>query len=62
VNFNGQQVIDGITVRNLLGQQLLVAKPNATSTSIDLSSFPSGLYLIEVASGEQSRVVKVLRN
>jgi hypothetical protein len=62
VNFNGQQVIDGIIVRNLLGQQLLVAKPNATSTSIDLSSFPSGLYLIEVASGEQSRVVKVLRN
>ncbi|AUC80394.1 hypothetical protein CW736_13850 [Nonlabens sp. MB-3u-79] len=62
VSFNGQQVIDGIIVRNLLGQQLLVAQPNATSSSIDLSPFPSGLYLIEVSSGEQSRVVKVIRN
>jgi hypothetical protein len=62
VTFNGQQVIDGIIVRNLLGQQLLVAQPNATSSSIDLSTFPSGMYLIEVASGEQSRVVKVIRN
>jgi hypothetical protein len=62
VNFNGQQVIDGIIVRNLLGQQLLIAQPNATSSSIDLSAFPSGMYLIEVSSGEQSRVVKVIRN
>ncbi|AGC78718.1 putative secreted protein (Por secretion system target) [Nonlabens dokdonensis] len=62
VSFNGQQVIDGITVRNLLGQQLFVTKPNATSTTIDLSAFPSGMYLIEVASGEQSKVVKVMRN
>jgi hypothetical protein len=62
VTFNGQQVIDGIIVRNLLGQQLLIAQPNTTSSSIDLSAFPSGLYLIEVSSGEQSRVVKVIRN
>ncbi|WP_213522547.1 fibronectin type III domain-containing protein [Nonlabens sp.] len=62
VNFNGQQVIDGIMVRNLLGQQLLMAQPNATSSSIDLSAFPSGMYLIEVSSGDQSRVVKVIRN
>lgn len=62
VTFTGQQVIDGIIVRNLLGQQLLIAQPNTTSSSIDLSAFPSGLYLIEVASGEQSRVVKVIRN
>lgn len=61
VNFNGQYVMDAITVRNLLGQQLLVAKPNATSSSIDLSTFPSGMYLIEVTSGDQSRVVKVMR-
>ncbi|WP_405377361.1 fibronectin type III domain-containing protein [Nonlabens sp. Asnod3-A02] len=62
VDFNGQQVIDSLVVRNLLGQQLLVVNPNATSTRIDLSTFPSGMYLIEVISGEQNKTVKVLRN
>ncbi|MEN8899607.1 MAG: fibronectin type III domain-containing protein, partial [Nonlabens sp.] len=61
VNFNGQQVIDAISVKNLLGQQLLITKPNATSSNVDLSTFPSGMYLIEVTSGEQSKVVKVMR-
>ena len=62
VNFNGQQVIDGIVVRNLLGQQLFATQPNATATTIDLSTFPSGMYLIEVTSGAQSKVVKVMRD
>ena len=62
VDFNGQKVIDSLVVRNLLGQQLLTVSPNATSTRIDLSTFPSGMYLIEVTSGEQTKTVKVLRN
>ena len=62
VNFNGQQVIDSIVVRNLLGQQLSATQPNATATTIDLSTFPSGMYLIEVTSGAQSKVVKVMRD
>jgi hypothetical protein len=62
LNFNSKQVIDGITVRNLLGQQLLIAKPNATSSRVDLSTFPTGMYLIELTSKDQSRVVKVVRN
>jgi hypothetical protein len=62
VYLNGQQVMDTVTVSNLLGQQLLVVKPNATNTQLDLSNFPSGMYLIEVSSLDQSKVVKVVRN
>jgi hypothetical protein len=54
--------ISEVVVYNLLGQQLLTAKPNATQTQMDLSGLNAGTYLVKIASDEGSKTVKVVKN
>jgi hypothetical protein len=55
-------VISDVTVYNLLGQQVLTAKPNATQTQVDLSSLTAGTYMVKVTSDEVTKTVKVVKN
>jgi len=54
--------ISEIVVYNLLGQQVLIAKPNATQTQVDLSGLNTGTYMVKVTSDEVTKTVKVVKN
>ena len=54
-------VISEVIVYNLVGQQIVIAKPNATQTQIDISSLTAGTYLLKVTSDEVSKTVKVIK-
>jgi len=54
--------ISEVVVYNLLGQQMLTAKPNATQTQVDLSGLTAGTYMVKVTSDEVTKTVKVVKN
>lgn len=54
--------ISEVVVYNLLGQQVLAAKPNATQTQMDLSGLNTGTYMVKITSDEVSKTVKVVKN
>ena len=56
------QEITGLKLYNMVGQQLMVKKVNATETQLDMSNLPAGSYLLEVSSGANSKTVKLLKN
>ena len=56
------QEITGLKLYNMVGQQLMVKKANATETQLDMSNIPAGSYLLEVSSGANSKTVKLLKN
>ena len=45
----------------MLGQEVIIRKVNATSTQVDLSSFASGTYFVEVTSDQVSKTIKVVK-
>lgn len=54
--------ISEVIVYNLLGQQVLTMKPNATQTQVDLSELNTGTYMVKITSDEVSKTVKVVKN
>lgn len=54
--------LSGIAVFNMLGQQVLYKKVNATSGQVDLSELNSGTYLVKIQAGEVSKTLKVIKN
>ena len=61
-NFAYSNTISDLVIYNLLGQQVLATKPNATQGQVDMSSFPNGTYLVKVTSENQTKTIKVIKN
>ncbi|MDP5101352.1 MAG: choice-of-anchor J domain-containing protein [Nonlabens sp.] len=61
LNVVGNDIIDSVQVRNLLGQVIFSAKGNSVDVQLDLSGYPTGVYLLEVISNSKSSVVKVIK-
>ncbi|GGD34674.1 hypothetical protein GCM10011343_25700 [Flavobacterium orientale] len=61
-NFTYTSTISDLVIYNLLGQQVLATKPNATQGQVDMSSFPNGTYLVKVTSENQTKTIKVIKN
>ncbi len=53
--------ISELKLYNLLGQQVLTKKVNANETQIDMSNLAAGTYMLEVSSGSNSKVVKLIK-
>jgi len=53
--------ISELKLYNLVGQQVLTQKVNANETQIDMSNLPSGTYMLEVSSGSNSKIVKLIK-
>jgi len=53
--------IEKVSVYNMLGQEMLVAKINANSGQVNLSALPTGSYMVKVVSGNASNTIKVLK-
>jgi len=61
LNLRFSEAINSITVYNLLGQQVFRANPNTNETKIDVSSLTSGTYIMKVVSGNNSKIVKIIK-
>lgn len=58
---NANQKIDQVEVYNLLGQQLMLVKPNVSSYQLKLNTIKSGLYFIKVKTNGKTGTYKVLK-
>lgn len=61
LNLSYTQDISDVAVFNLLGQQVLTKKVNATESQIDMSNLSQGTYLVKVTVGDQVKTVKVMK-
>ncbi|MGB3592435.1 MAG: fibronectin type III domain-containing protein [Nonlabens sp.] len=56
------ETIDDIQVFNLQGQLMLSSKPNSTGADLDFSNLTTGMYLVNVRSGEKQEVVRIIKD
>lgn len=61
LNLSAEKSIISVAVYNLMGQSILEKTPNTTSPQIDMSFLTAGYYFIKVVSGNESRIIKVLK-
>lgn len=57
---NGSNTITSILVYDVLGKQIINVKASSISETLDLSSVNPGIYFVEVATENNSKVVKKL--
>lgn len=53
--------VDAITVYDLLGKVVLQSEPGTMSPSINTSSLNSGVYLVKITIGNNSKTLKVIK-
>ena len=58
---NSKTAVDNIVVYDILGKVVLKDAPGKISPSIDMSSLPSGAYLVKVTIDNTSKTVKILK-
>jgi hypothetical protein len=61
LNLSYTQEMSDVAVFNLLGQQVLSKKVNATESQIDMSNLPQGTYLVKVTVDNQVKTIKVMK-
>lgn len=61
ININSQELIDEISVYNLLGQQLRFVSPELKQTSIDIADFEVGVYIVKVKIGKDINSYRILK-
>jgi hypothetical protein len=62
LNLNYSKEITSVKVMNVMGQVVLKKSINATSTQIEMSSIPAGIYFVEVKSLNDFKIIKVIKN
>jgi hypothetical protein len=60
VKITSQKLISKITITNILGEVVFEKYPNQTFTALDVSSFSSNLYTINVMYGKSQIIEKLL--
>lgn len=58
---NSQEVVEIITIYNLMGQQVLTRKLNLTNTSLDLTQLSSGMYIVKAKVGDKVGSYKIIK-
>lgn len=61
LSFKGKDKIDSVRVYNATGQMVLEETIGSANGQIDLTKFPSGLYLMQVESKGQKAVYKIIK-
>ena len=61
LNLEYTSAITSISVFNLLGQEVLSNKVNATSAKIDMSQLNSGAYIVNITIDGAEQVIKVIK-
>ena len=61
MNLSYTQNLSCVEVFNMLGQQVLTKSVNATQGQVDMSNLASGTYLVKVATDNQVKTIKVIK-
>ena len=61
LNVSYTKNITNVAVFNMLGQQVLTKSVNATTGKIDVSSLNGGTYIVKVASGSETKTIKIIK-
>lgn len=61
LNINSKAAIDKVIVYDVLGKTVLQATPGIASPTVDMSSLPSGAYMVKVVINHNSKTVKILK-
>ncbi|NHM06810.1 T9SS type A sorting domain-containing protein [Flavobacterium sp. CYK-4] len=61
LHLTAQKTIENVSVYNLLGQEVLVAKPLVSDSDVDLSTLQSGQYLVKVTVAGATTTTKVIK-
>ncbi|PQJ17273.1 T9SS-dependent choice-of-anchor J family protein [Nonlabens tegetincola] len=62
VNISAVNTIDSIVVTNLSGQQVVSYKPASQNAVVDLSTYSTGMYLLQVTSNGATKTVRVIKD
>jgi len=62
LNLSYTQDISDVVIYNLLGQQVLTTKVNASIARVNLTILPAGTYLVKVNSGNSSKTLKIVKH
>ena len=60
-NVNYSEPISTIQISTILGQTVLVKKPNSNSVQVDLSNLTSGAYFVKLTSGSLVKTIKIIK-
>ena len=61
LQINNSSIITTIEVSSILGKQLLSKSVDNLSTEIDLSTFSSGVYFVNIKSNTGEKIIKILK-
>jgi Secretion system C-terminal sorting domain len=55
------KIIDSVTVNNLFGEEVQIKNTSNSNTELDISNLPKGIYLVKVKSGDEEKVMRVIK-
>lgn len=61
LNLSAVENIDSVSIFNLSGQNLVNKTINANETAVDMSSFATGTYIVNVISNNNVKTIKVVK-
>lgn len=61
LNIKSNEVVQAISIYNVLGQKVNQVSPKVASPSVDMSALKSGVYFVEVTIAGHTQTVKVVK-
>lgn len=61
LNLSYDKEITSVSIINLLGQEVLSAKPNSVNVTVDMSSLTAGAYLVKLNATNEIKTIKVVK-
>ncbi|MBR3609180.1 MAG: T9SS type A sorting domain-containing protein [Bacteroidales bacterium] len=61
VKVTSPEVINQVQLYNMQGVLMQYQTPNTEAATLDVSNYPSGIYVVAVQSGEQTQTKKIIK-
>jgi hypothetical protein len=61
LNISNSESISTVAIYNVLGQEVAIAQPGATSAKIDVSALPTGTFFVKVTVDNQTNTFKIVK-
>lgn len=62
LHLSNAEVISQVAVFNVLGQNVLNASVNSTTTTLDFTALPTGTYLVKIVSANRVKTIKIIKS